>query len=293
MGTEIRISRLGRHFSGREIRPIRAAADNTLTIKQKSTLPVSKTRQDKSLFRSLSDTYLPLANPTVCPSSAEGASGFCQTMPPSGRQLMSIGASEHRTSVRAKARFAGQKAQEHSFVRRNAVTPDMLPCIVAGIFANLGHDIMGRMGRYGRRTQSTGINRGCRSRPTQLECGQRRLPSAESDGKCRACLAFPEVPASDLPVLIHSRRNATCPVWPSATSAPARCEPFLVNSLLPGPSTCPAWLSAAPASARCEPFPVFPLRPGPSTCPAWPSAASVAAGYEPFSANRLTPASRD
>ena len=66
--------------------------------------------------------------------SAEGASGFCQTMPPSDRQLMSIGASEHRTSVRAKARFAGQKAQEHSFVRRNAVTPDMLPCIVAGIF---------------------------------------------------------------------------------------------------------------------------------------------------------------
>ena len=54
-------------------------------------------------------------------SSAEGASGFCQTMPPSGRQLMSIGASEHRPLVRAKARFAGQKAQEHSFVRRNAV----------------------------------------------------------------------------------------------------------------------------------------------------------------------------
>ena len=47
---------------------------------------------------------------------------------------MSIGASEHRTSVRAKARFAGQKAQEHSFVRRNAVTPDILPCIVGGIF---------------------------------------------------------------------------------------------------------------------------------------------------------------
>ena len=36
-------------------------ADNTLTIKQKSTLPVSKTRQDKSLFRSLSDAYLPPA----------------------------------------------------------------------------------------------------------------------------------------------------------------------------------------------------------------------------------------
>ena len=42
-------------------------------------------------------------------------------MPPSGRQLMSIGASEHRAFVQAKARFVGQKAQEHGFVRRNAV----------------------------------------------------------------------------------------------------------------------------------------------------------------------------
>ena len=49
---------------------------------------------------------------------------FCREtthMPPSGRQLMSICASEHRAFVRAKARFAGQRAQEHSFVRRNAV----------------------------------------------------------------------------------------------------------------------------------------------------------------------------
>ena len=75
-------------------------ADNTLIIKQKSTLPVSKTRQDKSLFRSLSDTYLPPANPTRCASHRQR---------------------EHRAFVRAKARFAGQKAQEHSFVRRNAV----------------------------------------------------------------------------------------------------------------------------------------------------------------------------
>ena len=36
-----------------------AVADITLTIKQKSTLPVSKTRQDKSLFCSLPGTYLP------------------------------------------------------------------------------------------------------------------------------------------------------------------------------------------------------------------------------------------
>ena len=97
---------------------------------------------------------------------------------------------------------------------------------------------------------------GCRSRPTQLECGQRRLPSAESDGKCRVCLALPEVPASDLPVLIRSRRNATCPVWPSAACTSARCEPVPAFPLLPGPSTHPVWPSAAPAPARCEPAPV-------------------------------------
>ena len=46
----------------------RAVADNTLTIKQKSTLPVGKTRQDKSLFRSLSDTYLPPPNDRIVSS---------------------------------------------------------------------------------------------------------------------------------------------------------------------------------------------------------------------------------
>ena len=73
-------------------------------------------------------------------------------------------------------------------------------------------------------------------------------------------------------------------------SAAAGCEPFLVNSLLPGPSTCPAWPSVASVAAGYEPFPAFPLLPGPSTCPARPSVASVAAGCEPFSENRLTPA---
>ena len=43
-----------------------AVADNTLTIKQKSTLPISKTRQDKSLFRSLLGTYLPPVERTSC-----------------------------------------------------------------------------------------------------------------------------------------------------------------------------------------------------------------------------------
>ena len=116
---------------------------------------------------------------TVSSLPAEGASGFCQTMPTSWRQLMSIGASEHRTFVRAKARFAGQKAQEHSLVRGNAV------------FA--GHNCHVSLAAF-------------------------------SGGKCRACLALPEVPASDLPVLIHSRWNASCPAWLSAASVAAGCE---------------------------------------------------------------------
>ena len=65
MGARITISRQDRHFSGRDTVRASAAppavADNTLIIKQKSTLPVSKTRQDKSLFCSLSDIYLPPA----------------------------------------------------------------------------------------------------------------------------------------------------------------------------------------------------------------------------------------
>ena len=111
---------------------------------------------------------------------------------------------------------------------------------------------------------------GCRSRPTQLECGQRRLPSAESDGKYRVCLAIPDIPASDLPVLIRSRRNATCPVWPSAAPAPARCEPVPAFPLLPGPPTCPAKPSAAPVASRCEPFPTNRLTPSSRDSGSWP-----------------------
>ncbi len=101
----------------------------------------------------------------VSSSSAEGASDFCQTMPPSGRQLMSIGASEHWTFVRAKARFAGQR------LRNTVLSVEML------LHRTYCHVLL----------------------------------VAFSGGKCRACLALPDVPASDLPVLIHSRWNASCP----------------------------------------------------------------------------------
>ena len=283
-------------------------ADNIVVQSELKVLPVPPGRQVKPSSACLSAPCLPPLLSHVF--------GLCPR-----RQR------EHRAFVRAKARFAGPKAQEHSFVRRNAVTPDILPCIVGGIFG----------------------------------------------GKCRACLALPEVPASDLSVLIHSRwlppgplrhppspgvslfrhfrcypdrlpalhgplrhpsppgvslfrcfrcyldpphpawlspasvaarcepisafpllpGPSTCPAWPSAASTSARCEPVPVFPLLPGPSTCLVWLSAVSVAARCEPVPAFPLLPGPSTSPAWPSAASVAARCEPFSENRLTPASCD
>ena len=76
-------------------------------------------------------------------------------------------------------------------------------------------------------------------------------------------------------------------------SAAAGCEPFLVNSLLPGPLTCTPAASVTGATYRCEPIPAFPLLPRPSTCPAWLSAASAPARCEPISANRLTPAPCD
>ena len=85
----------------------------------------------------------------------------------------------------------------------------------------------------------------------------------------------------------------TCTPAASVTGAAAGCEPFSAFPLIPGPSTHPARPSAASTSARCEPIPAFPLLPETPTCLAWPSAMSAPARCEPFSANRLTPASCD
>ena len=62
----------------------------------------------------------------------------------------------------------------------------------------------------------------------------------------------------------------------SLKSAAAGCEPFLVNSLLPGPSTHPAWPSAALSPARCEPFSTNRLTPASRDSGSWPD--SMAAG---------------
>ena len=151
--------------------------------------------------------------------SAEGASGFWQTMPPSERQLMSIGASEHRTLVRAKARFAGQKAQEHSFVRRNAVTPDILPCIVGGIFWR-------KVPRVPCPSRSPSVRP---ARSHSLPVAPARPSAASTSARCEPISAFPLLPGP-----------STCPAWPSVASVAARCEPIPAFPLPPGPSACHA-----------------------------------------------------
>ena len=156
------VARVARRHKAR----MAAVADNIVVQSELKVLPVPPGRQVKPSSACLSAPCLPPLCVHVClvSTSAEGASGFCQTMPPSDRQLMSIGASEHRTSVRAKARFAGQR------LRNTVLSVEMLLhrtyCYVSLV--------------------------------------------AFSGGKCRACLALPEVPASDLPVLIHSRWTASC-----------------------------------------------------------------------------------
>ncbi len=174
--------------------------------------------------------------------SAEGASGFCQTMPPSDRQLMSIGASEHRAFVRAKARFAGQKAQEHSFVRRNAVFT--------------GHIAMYRWRLFLAESAARALPFPKSQRPTRPfsftpgGTPPARPSAAPAPARCEPVSWKPLLPG--LP---------SCLATASAPSALARCEPFPAFPLLPGSSTCPAWPSAVSAAARCEPFPTNRLTP--------------------------------
>ena len=191
-------------------------ADNALTIKQKSTLPVGETRQDKPLFRSLSGAYLPPQTSCAC-VVGRGSIGLLSNNAPSDRQLMSIGASEHRAFVRAKARFAGQKAQEHILSVEMPFLPD--------IFA---------MYRWRHFRQSRSSRRHRTASGSSL-----RLVAA----RCEPFSAFPLLPGP-----------LTCTTAASVTGATSRCEPFSAFPLLPRPSTCPAWSSAAPVAARCEPF---------------------------------------
>ena len=184
--------------------------------------------------------------------------------PPSDRQLMSIGASEHRAFVRAKARFAGQKAQEHSFVRRNAVFTGHICHVSLAAFSPI--PVMtswpawaAMAGGHNRRESTGGVGHARRS----WNAVRDDYPRPSLTGNAARALPFPK------------SQRPTCPLSFTPSGTP------------------PARPSAASASARCEPIPAFPLPPEPPTCPVWPSAAPAPARCEPFSANRLTPASRD
>ena len=158
-------------------------------------------------------------------------------MPPPDRQLMSIGASEHRAFVRAKARFAGQKAQEHSFVRRNAVTPDMLPCIVAGIFWR-------KVPRVPCPSRSPSVRP---ARSHSLPVAPARPSAASVAARCEPFPAFPLTPVS---------RDSG--FWPGTMAAGAReqaasCDAFVLSRRLSAPEAPPNRTSTARLVAKPSP----------------------------------------
>ena len=168
---------------------------------------------------------------------------------------MSIGASGHRAFVRAKARFAGPKGSGTHFVHRNAVIPDILPCIVGGFFWRKVPRVP------------------CPSRrPSVRPARSHSLPVAPA----RPSAAFTSARHEPIPANRLQPGSPTCPAWPSATSAAARCEPFSAFPLLPGSSTCPAWPSAASVAAGYEPFPENRLTPVSRDSGFWPG--TMAAG---------------
>ena len=190
---------------------------------------------------------------------------------------MSIGASVHRTLVRAKARFAGQNAQEHSFVRRNAVTPDISLAAFSPISVMTSWPAWAAMaGGHNRRGSTGGVGHARRS----WNAVRDDYPRPSLTGNAARALPFPKSQRPTCPLSFTP--SGTPPARPSAASASARCEPIPAFPLPPEPPTCPVWPSAAPASARYEPIPAFPLLPGSSTCPAWPSAALASVRCEPF-----------
>ena len=184
-------------------------------------------------------------------------------MPPPGRQLMSIGASEHRAFVRAKACFAGQR------LRNTVLSVEMLLyrtyCHVSlpafsPISVMTSWPAWAAMaGGHNRRESTGGVGHARRS----WNAVRDDYPRPSLTGNAARALPFPK------------SQRPTCPLSFTPSGTP------------------PARPSAASASARCEPIPAFPLPPEPPTCPVWPSAAPAPARCEPFSANRLTPASRD
>ena len=142
---------------------------------------------------------------------------------------MSIGASGHRALVRAKARFAGPKGSGTHFVHRNAVTPDILPCIIGGIFWRKVPRVP------------------CPSRrPSVRPARSHSLPVAPA----RPSAAFTSARHEPIPANRLQPGSPTCPAWPSAVSVAARCEPFSANRLTPVSRDSGFWPGTMAAGAR-------------------------------------------
>ena len=143
---------------------------------------------------------------------------------------MGIGASEHLAFVRAKARFAGQKAQEHSFVRRNAVFT--------------GHIAMHRWRHFLAESAARALPSPTSQRPTcPFSFAPGGTPPARPSAAPVAARCEP-VPAFPLPP-----EPSTCLAWSSAAPVAARCELFPENRLTPA-SRAGSWPGAMAAGAR-------------------------------------------
>ncbi len=186
---------------------------------------------------------------------------------------MSIGASEHRAFVRAKARFAGQKAQEHSFVRRNAV------------FA--GHIAMYRWRHFLAESAVCALPFPKSQRPTRPFSSTpggtppARPSAASAAARCEPFSAFPLLPGP-----------STCPARSSAAPAASRCEPFSLNRLTPASCDSGSWPGTMAAGAReqaasCDAFVLSRRLPAPDAPPIRTSPAGLIA-KAPSNSRRTT-----
>ena len=179
---------------------------------------------------------------------------------------MSIGASEHRAFVRAKARFAGQKAQEHSFVRRNAVFTGHICHVSLAAFSG------------GKCRACLNNSRRPSVRPARshsLPVAPARPSAAFTSARCEPFLAFPLLPGP-----------STSPARPSAASVAARCEPFSANRLTPAPCDSGFWPGTMAAGAReqaasCDAFVLSRRLPAPEAPPSRTSPACLVAKPSP------------
>ena len=224
-----------------------AVADNIVVQSELKVLPVPPGRQVKPSYACLSAPCLPPLLSHVfglCPRRQREHRAFVKQCPPSDRQLMSIGASEHRAFVRAKARFAGPKGSGTHFVRRNAVIPDILLAAFSPISVMTSWPTWAAMaGGHNRRGPTWGVGHA------------RRSWNAVRDDHPR-------------PSLTGNAARAL----PSAAFTSARCEPFSVNRLTPAPCDSGCWPGAMAAGAQeqaasCDAFVLSRRPPAPGAPP--------------------------